>query len=88
VDRAAVLELIAQQQRAGFADVTGSEGQATIRVTDRLLNQIVASELKGSRAIRSAQVHALAGDRFAVQLVLVRPSFLPQIGRASCRERV
>jgi hypothetical protein len=79
VDRAAVLELIAQQHRAGFADLAGTEGQASIRVTDRLLNQIVATELAQSRAIRQVRVHAMNGDRLTVQLVLAKPSFLPPL---------
>jgi hypothetical protein len=74
-----VLELIAQQQRIGFADVSATEGQATIRMTDRLLNQIIAIELRQSRAIRDAQVRALAGDRFEVRLALAKPSFLPPL---------
>jgi hypothetical protein len=79
VNRDTVLELIAQQQRAGFADVSGTEGEATLRMTDRLLNQILAAELQQSRAIRSANVRALAGDRFDVRLALAKPSFLPPI---------
>jgi len=79
VNRAAVLDLIAQQQRTGFADVAGSEGQASIRVTDRLLNQVIATELQRSHAVREAHVRALSGDRFAVTLVLAKPSFLPPI---------
>lgn len=79
MNREAVLDLIAQQQRAGFADLTGSEGQATIRVTDRLLNQIIAAELHQWRAIREAHVRALAGDRFEVRLVLATPSFIPAL---------
>jgi hypothetical protein len=74
-----VLGLIAQQQRSGFADVKGTEGQAAIRVSDRLLNQIIATELKRSGAIREARVRSLAGDRFDVRVVLAKPSFLPPI---------
>jgi hypothetical protein len=74
-----VLELIAQQQRSGFADLAGSEAQATIRLTDRLLNQIIATELQRSRAIREAQARACAGDRLTVKIALAKPSFLPPI---------
>jgi len=82
-----VLELIAQQQRIGFTDVTGTEGQATIRLTDRLLNQIIAAELSRSRAIREVQVRAMSGDRFSVHLVLARPSFLPALNIGVLIER-
>ncbi len=79
VNRDAVLELIAQQQRSGFADVKGTEGQATIRMSDRLLNQIIATEVQRLRAIREARVRNLAGDRLDLQVVLAKPSFLPAI---------
>lgn len=79
MDRAAALELIAQQQRTGFADVAGSETQATIRVTDRLLNQILTTELKRSPAVREARVHAMSNDRLAVTVALPKLSFLPPI---------
>jgi len=79
VTREAVLELIAQQQRAGFADLKGTEGQATIRLSDRLLNQIITTELQRSRGIRDARIRSLAGDRFELQVVLAKPSFLPPI---------
>lgn len=87
MNRAAVLELIAQQQQIGFADVAGSEGQATIRLNDRLLNQIISTELKRSTVIREVQVRALAGDRLDVRLVLVKPSFLPPINIGVLIER-
>jgi hypothetical protein len=82
-----VLELIAQQQRTRFADLTGTEGQATIRVTDGLLNQIIATELHRSRAIREARVRALGGDRLSVHLVLAKPSFLPALNIGVLIER-
>ena len=60
--------------------MAGTEGQATIRMTDRLLNQIIAIELEESRAVRDVHVRALDGDRLRVQLVLSKhPSFLPPI---------
>jgi hypothetical protein len=77
VDKQAVLELIALQQRSGFADVLGSEGQATLRVTDRLLNQIVTAELRHSRVLRELNIQPLDRDRFAVRFALAKPSFLP-----------
>jgi hypothetical protein len=79
VNRDDVLELIAQQQRVNFADAAGTEGQATIRLTDRILNQIIALELRQSRTIREAQVSARDGDRFDVRLRLAKPSFLPPL---------
>jgi hypothetical protein len=87
VNRETALELFAQQQRAGFADIAGTEGQAAIRLTDRLLNQIIATELQRSRAIREAQVRAMSGDRLSVRVALARPSFFPPLNIGVLIER-
>jgi len=72
-----VLDLIALQQRSGFADLAGSEGQGSIRLTDQLLNQIIATATQGARAVRDLQVRTLAGDQLQARVVLAKPSFLP-----------
>ncbi len=72
-----MLDLIALQQRSGFADLTGSEGQGSIRITDRLLNQIIATAMQGARGVRDVQVRTLAGDQLQARIVLAKPSFLP-----------
>lgn len=83
-----MLDLIAQQQRSGFADLIGSEGQGSIRLTDRLLNQIIAAAIQQAPALRDAQVRTLSGDRLQARIVLARPSFLPPftIGIAIARQ--
>jgi hypothetical protein len=77
VDKQAVLDLIALQQRSGFADLTGTEGQGSIRITDRLLNQIVATAMQGTRAVRDVQLRTLGDDRLQARVALAKPSFLP-----------
>jgi len=72
------LALFAEQERQGFADLAGSEGQAAIRVSERLLNTIIAEQLRGSASIRELHVSPRAGNRFGVRLVLAK-SFLPAI---------
>jgi len=72
-----VLDLIALQQRSGFADLAGSEGQGSIRITDRLLNQFIATAMQGTQALREVQVRTLGGDRLQARVVLAKPSFLP-----------
>jgi hypothetical protein len=79
VNREAVLDLIAQQQRSGCADFIGTEGQGSIRVTDRMLNQVIAMEMTPGRAVRDLQVRAMAGDRLQARVVLARPSFMPAL---------
>jgi hypothetical protein len=73
------LKLFAEQERCGFADLAGSEGQGSIRVSERLLNTIVTEQLRGSAAIRELHVSPRPGDRLGVRLVLAKPSFLPPI---------
>lgn len=72
------LKLFADQERQGFADLAGSEGQAVIRVSERLLNTIVAEQLQGSTSIRELHVRPRAGNRLGVRVVLSK-SFLPPI---------
>src|SRR3982751_4541709 len=79
VNKQALLDLIAQQQQVAFADVAGTEGQGAFRVTDRLLNQVIATELQRARVLREVEVHALDSDRLRVRLVLAKPSFLPPL---------
>jgi hypothetical protein len=73
------LKLFADQQRDGFPDLVGSEGQAAVRVSERLLNAILSEQLGGSSSIREVQLSPRAGNRLGVRLVLVKPSFLPPI---------
>jgi hypothetical protein len=74
-----VLRLFAEQERSGFPDLAGSEGQGTIRVSERLLNTIITEQLRDSTAVRELHVSPRAGDRFGVRLLLAKPSFLPAI---------
>jgi hypothetical protein len=73
-----LLALFAEQERQGFADLAGSDGQAAIRVSERLLNTIIAEQLRGSASIRELHVSPRAGNRFGVRVVLTK-SFMPAI---------
>ena len=73
------LKLFADQARDGFPGLAGSEGHAAIRVSGRLLNTILADELRGSTAVRELQVSPRAGNHVDVRVVLAKPSFLPPI---------
>ena len=72
------LKLFADQERQGFPDLAGSEGQGAIRVSERLLNTILAGQLSGSASIRELRVSPRAGNRLGVRIVLVK-SFIPPI---------
>jgi hypothetical protein len=73
------LKLFADQQRRGFFDLAGSEGQAVIRVSERLLNEIVTEQIQRSASIRELHVTPRAGNRLGVRVVVAKPSFLPPI---------
>src|SRR4249919_793835 len=74
-----LLKLFAEQARHGFPDLAGSDGHAAIRVSERLLNTILADELRGSTTIRELQVSPRPGNHLGVRVVVVKPSFLPPI---------
>jgi hypothetical protein len=73
------LKLFADQKRDGFPDLAGSEGQGTIRLSERLLNTIVTEQLRGSASIRELRLSPRAGNRIGVRVVLAKPSFLPPL---------
>src|SRR4051794_28080602 len=72
------LKLFADQERQAFADLAGTEGQAVIRVSERILNAIITEELRGSTSVRELHVGPRAGNRFAVRVVLAK-SFVPPL---------
>jgi hypothetical protein len=73
------LELLAGLERQGFTDLAGSTGEGAIRVSEGLLNGIIAEQLRGSAAIREVHAAPRAGDRLGVRLVMAKPSFLPPL---------
>jgi hypothetical protein len=72
-------ELLRQQALGGFPDFAGSELHASIPISDRLLNAIVARTLPPNGAVRDLLVRSDPGDRISVKITLARPSFLPPI---------
>ena len=73
------LALFADQERAGFSDLIGSEGQGAIKLSEALLNTVITGQLRDSASIRELHVSPRAGNKFAVRVVLKKPSFLPPI---------
>jgi hypothetical protein len=73
------LKLFADQAQHGFPDLAGSEGQAAIRVSERLLNTILADTMRESGRVRELKVSPRAGNHLGVRVVLAKPSFLPPI---------
>lgn len=74
---ATFVELLRQQQAAGFQDVAGTEVAATIPIADRLLNEVVAAQLPPNAPVSELRIEARAGNTFVVRARLARPAFLP-----------
>ena len=51
----ALLDILQHQQRGGFPDLAGTEASATIPISDRLLNEVIATLMpKEGRSARFA----------------------------------
>jgi hypothetical protein len=72
-----LLNILSRQQEAGFPGLAGSEVQATIRISNAVLNEAVRAFLPTAGAVRDLVVHPRAGNRVDVRLTLAKPSFLP-----------
>jgi hypothetical protein len=73
------LGLFRRQQAAGFEDLRGAEASLVLPVSERLLNEAIASSLPPSAAVHELHVKPQAGDRFAVRARVGSLSWLPTI---------
>lgn len=73
-----VRRIFSEQEQSGFPDLAGSDGQGRIRVSERLLNEIITEQLRGSSAVRELHVVPRADNRFGVRVVTTK-AFLPAI---------
>ena len=73
------MDILDRQQRSGFASLAGSELGGTIRMSDQLLNQLIAASLPASAIIRSLTVHSREGNWLDATLTLSRPPFMPPL---------
>lgn len=71
--------LLLQQQAAGFADIAGARAEATIPVSDRLLNLLIAETLPPGGAVREVQVQTHAGNRLTARVRVGRSPLLPAL---------
>ena len=69
--------IIAGLQSTRFADLAGSESYSVIRISERLLNEAVATFLSASTMIKTVTVHPRAANQIDVQLKLAKPAFVP-----------
>jgi hypothetical protein len=76
---APLLDLLQRQQRNGFADLAGSNVAATIPVSERLINEMIAELLSPGGKVREIRVRAEESNHATAEIRLSRPSFLPAI---------
>jgi hypothetical protein len=72
-------DVLERQQRSGFPGLAGSELGGTIRMSDQLLNQLIAASLPASSPVRSVVVHSREGNWLHATVTLAKPSFLPPL---------
>ena len=70
-----ILDLLHRQRRAGFPDFGGAEFSATIPISDRLINELIAGLLPTGGKVREVQVQTEAGNRLTARIRLSGPTF-------------
>jgi hypothetical protein len=86
VSKADLLAILRSLQSTRFRDLAGSHVAATIPVSERLINEMVAATLPPRVSVREVHVHPEAGNRFAVR-VAPRAALLPSLTIALAIER-
>jgi len=74
-----ISELLELQLQAGFPDFAGTDVAATIPVSDRVINELIAGLLPVGGKLREVQVETEEGNRLTVRIRLSGPTFLPAI---------
>ena len=74
-----LLDLLQRQQRDGFPDLGGSEVVATIPVSERLVNETVATLLPPGSKVREVEIRAEADNRLTARVRLSASTLLPAI---------
>lgn len=73
------LDLIREQQAAGFPDLAGTGLSLRVPVSDRLVTRIISTNLPPSSRLRHLEIKAERSNRIKVVVQLARPSFLPTL---------
>ena len=74
-----ILDLLQRQVRDGFPDLGGSEVVATIPVSERLVNEVVATLLPAGGKVREVEIRAEADNRLTVRVRLSASPLVPAI---------
>lgn len=70
--------ILLNAREARFRDLAGTTINATVPVSERLLNEIVAATLPKNVPVRDVRVHPEPGNRFSVRIA-PKAAFLPQL---------
>jgi hypothetical protein len=74
-----LLRIVEQLRASRFADLAGSRVSASIPVSERLLNEILAAAMPPSVPVSVLSIRPQKGNRLAVRARLSRVDFLPPI---------
>lgn len=72
-----LLDLLRDQQAAGFPDVAGAEASATIPLSDRLVTRLALEGKPPSAPISELDLRALDGNRFTARVKVSKPAWVP-----------
>ena len=72
------LEILRHLQTTGFRDLGGTRISGTVPVSERLINEIVASAVRTDGPVREVRIHPTPGNALSVRVV-PRASLLPAI---------
>lgn len=74
-----LVRILEQLRASKFAELKGARVSAVLPVSERLLNEIVASALPPSAPVRDVAMTVLDGNRLTVRAKLAKTDFLPPI---------
>ena len=80
-------EIAAGQLAAGLPGLAGSAARMALRLSDQLVNQMIAAALPRAGAVRTVSLHARTGNAIEVTIVLAKPAFLPPLHAQLAIER-
>ena len=72
-------DLLQRQLRDGFPDLAGSDVTATIPISDRAVNELIAGLLPGGGKIREVKIESEVGNKVTAKIRLSGPAALPTI---------
>lgn len=78
MERNGLIDILHRLQTGGFRDVAGTQIAASVPVSARLINELVAATLPAGAPVREVSIRPEAGNRFSVRIT-PRASLLPPL---------